>query len=139
MKNGKTLVKPVMSSRPPSVLPRGISESLNDLELVQEITEVPARAAAAVLDTQTGAGEGAKPAPAPVEKVKPAKTDEKTVMPWELVKDEGVISLNFKLPTKLATKLKYLGGTTYGESMTSIVTEAVGARVEKLLKERKLV
>lgn len=142
MKTGTQPSKPLMTARPPMPA-RSQEDVLRDLEKVEQITESPARQAAqAVAEPTEGAGQGARaevPEPATVApivvqaKAKPGKD----AMPWELVEDEGNVSFNFKLPRRLAAKLKYVGDTTYGETMTSIVAAALEAKLEKMLKERK--
>jgi hypothetical protein len=60
--------------------------------------------------------------------------------PWEnvdAVSSAGAMQpVNFRLPVNLYQQLKYLGQTTYGESMNSIVIGAIGDRVTKMLKDR---
>jgi hypothetical protein len=109
---------------------RSETNALSDLDKVTAITEVPAREAAKVLQT-----EQPKPTEPPVQAAPKAKAGQ-GAYPWENIEDKGVVSFNFKLPNKLAAKLKFLGETTYGESMTSIVTQSVERRVAKMLKER---
>lgn len=46
--------------------------------------------------------------------------------------------VNFKIPIDLYKKLKYLGGTTYNGSMTSIVVNALEKEVGLLMIERGL-
>jgi hypothetical protein len=130
MKNGSQS-KPTLSARPPGHVLRTPEEAARDLERVMTITEEPARVAAQSLEPAQvpEAGEG-RAVPAP--KGKPVKE----LMPWETAED-GVISFNFKLPSKLGAKLKYLGDTTYGESMTSIVIEALTHKLDKMLKEKE--
>lgn len=138
MKSGNLQNKPTMSARPPGSAPqptRTADEALSDLAKVDALTETPARSAAQSLEEEGGAEATPVTVTAPAAKQKAAP---KNAMPWDAVEEEGSVSFNFKLPNKLAAKLKYLGGTTYGESMTSIVTSAVETRVEKMLKERKL-
>lgn len=131
--------KPVMTARPP--MRRSDADTMRDLEMVNAITEAPARAAAqSVGEAATKVEQSLEPITVATEtptKGRAAKPE--TGMPWESVEGKGVVSFNFKLPSKLSAKLKYLGETTYGESMTSIVTSALEQRVEKMLKERKLI
>ena len=133
MKSSVQQSKPTLSARPPVPMARSAAVDLENLEKVAGITEAPAKLAAQMLE---GAGEGAPPvqSPEPAAKVKPVKGG----LPWEEV-DDGVVSFNFKLPSKLGAKLKYLGETTYQESMTSIVIDALGPRLDKMLKERGLI
>ena len=138
MKTGTQPSKPLMTARPPMPA-RSQEDVLRDLEKVEQITESPARQAAqAVAEPTEGAGQGAAPEVPVIAVAAPAKPKpSKDVMPWELVEDEGNVSFNFKLPRRLAAKLKYVGDTTYGETMTSIVAAALEAKLEKMLKERK--
>lgn len=145
MKTGIPPSKPVMTARPPMPAARSQAEVLRDLERVEQLTESPARAAAqAVAEPTEGAGRYATPeAPiaataAPGQAIAKGKFT-KDAMPWEQVEDQGTVSFNFKLPRKLAAKLKYVGDTTYGETMTSIVASALESKLEKMLKERKLI
>lgn len=68
---------------------------------------------------------------------KPPKAPRK---PWEAAngESEGLVSFNFKLPRSMALKLRYLGDTTYGETMTSILIKTLGPRLDKMLQERGL-
>lgn len=68
---------------------------------------------------------------------KPAEAPKK---PWEAAngESEGLVSFNFKLPRSMALKLRYLGDTTYGETMTSILIKTLGPRLDEMLQERGL-
>lgn len=68
----------------------------------------------------------------------PAPTRVVKKVPWADDGQDGVVSFNFKLPRALAVRLRYLGDTTYGASMTSIVVDAVTPVVAQMLKERGL-
>lgn len=145
MKTGTQPTKPLMTARPP-VPGRTQEQIMRDLEAVDSLTETPARAAAqTVSEPPEGAGHVTAPgarghaSPIPSLPAKDKHVKNSALMPWELVEGKGTVSFNFKLPNKLGAKLKYLGDTTYGESMTSIVTAAVEQQVEKMLKERGLV
>lgn len=132
MKSGSAQIKPTLSARMPV---RSASESLSDLERVDVITEVPAARAAAVI-LESRAGKGA--APAKAVPAKPAAETTQGSMPWESGDETGVVHVNFKFPNKLFKKLKYFGETTYGASMTSIVTAAVEERLGQMMAERNL-
>lgn len=140
MKNGQPLntlrtKHPTLSMMPP-VFGREAA-ALADLEKVRELTEAPAREAVKALEGQ-GEGDAVAPAveavaaPKPEKKVK-AKGD----MPWESEDmGTGLTAVTFRLPVQLAAKLRYLGGSTYGSTINSIATDAIEARVAKLLRER---
>jgi hypothetical protein len=137
MKTGTQPSKPLMTARPP-MPQRSQEDVLRDLEKVQEITESPARQAAqAVAEPTEGVGQSPVPVvPVVVAAALVKPKGSKEAMPWEQVQDEGTVSFNFKLPRRLAAKLKYVGDTTYGETMTSIVAAALEVKLEKMLKER---
>lgn len=90
-------------------------DAIEKLNLLSEWTEEPVRNAAAsignVLDT---------------------------AKPWEVVQAQPELtkSVNFKLPLALYQKLKWLGETTYGSSMTQIVIDEMTKATNRLLKER---
>lgn len=111
-------------ARPPA--PRNAAQSLADLEKVKDWTEEPAQTAASAISgkVQTVAPAAAPTPPAPA-------------FPWDAPSAADSTRLvNFKLPTVLYLKLKYLGETTYGASMTSIVTGVIEKEVDRLLAER---
>lgn len=138
MKNGsqQTASKPVISARPPM---RSSAAILEDLEKVTAITEAPSRAAAEALgQVEEGAAPVAQSEP---EASKPAKAKSKAKppMPWdELEGAKMTQQMNFKLPVTLVAKLKFLGETTYGENMTSLLKKALEEFTDKMLKERGL-
>ena len=121
-----------LSMRPPGagVKAMTVDEGAKNLELLDEWTQRPAQEIAAAI------GQGAEKLeemPAPEEAKKPIKKKE-AEMPWEGV--AGVRPCTFRLPAELAEKLKYLGGTTYGETINSIVIAALEKEAKRLFKER---
>jgi hypothetical protein len=111
-------------ARPPA--PRNAAQALADLEKVKDWTEQPAKTAASAISAQVQAV-----APAAAQKP-PAPA-----FPWEAPGAGDAVKLvNFKIPLALYLKLKYLGDTTFGASMTSIVTGAMEKEVDRLLSER---
>lgn len=135
MKSGQ----PKLSVRPPGAKPPvtalTVEESLRRLEAAGEWSEEPARQVAESI----GQGRAVEPitrTDASIPKQNDAPVRAK--MPWEEEGVESVISFNFKIPGKLGAKLKYLGGTTYGQSMTSIVVEALEVKIAAMMKERGL-
>ena len=130
--------------RPPSAVPvknMTEEEGVKNLEALDEWTQQPAKEIANAIGQ--GADKVVEKAPegvAPVEqvveqpkKVVAAKKAQAT-MPWENV--SGIKSMTFRLPAELAEKLKYLGGTIYGETINSVATTALEKEVKRLLKER---
>ena len=129
-----------LSMRPPSagVKAMSVEEGAKNLELLDEWTQRPAQEIAAAIGQgvekqEEKPVEQAVEKPAPEEVKKPAKKKE-AEMPWEGA--VGVRPCTFRLPVELAEKLKYLGGTTYGETITSIVIAALEREAKRLLKER---
>ena len=54
--------------------------------------------------------------------------------PWIGLDATSKVQCNIDLPRVLHAKLKWLGSTTYGESMTSIVVKALEAETKRRLK-----
>lgn len=134
---------PTLSMMPPAFGRE--AAALADLEKVRAITEAPAREAIAALEAagEGAAIEGAVEAAAAVpEVVSEAPKPEKKVkvkgeFPWEGENaPTGVVAVTFRLPARLASQLRYLGGSIYGSTINSIAVEAIDHRVDKLLKER---
>lgn len=137
-----------LSMRPPSAAPVKTmteEEGVKNLQALDEWTEKPAKEIASSI------GQGAEEKPSenleqkPLEKSEtlveqtaeqPKKVIAKKVqtMPWEGA--TGIKSMTFRLPAELAEKLKYLGGTIYGETINSVATTALEKEVKRLLKER---
>lgn len=74
----------------------------------------------------TGQGAGSGPVAAPAA----------PVYPWQSEGIGGTRPVNFRIPAMLFLQLKWLGDTTYGETMTSIILKAVSDEVDRRLKER---
>lgn len=111
-------------ARPPAT--HNAAQALADLDKVQDWTEQPAKTAASAISP-------------PVEAVAPAAapTPSAPAFPWLVPgATDSTRLVNFKLPTALYLRLKYLGETTYGESMTSIVTGVIEKEVDRRLAER---
>jgi len=104
---------------------RSAAETLAALDRVSDWTEEPAKTAAAAIS-------------APAQVIAPSETQKPTAarFPWE-EPTQGVKLVNFKIPMALYLKLKYLGDTTYGASMTSILIEALEAKTAELLRDRQ--
>lgn len=133
-----------LSMRPPSAAPvksMTEEEGAKNLEALDEWTEKPAKEIANAI------GQGAEKAVEKVFEVEAAaeqivEPPKKVViakkaqmaMPWENA--TGIKSMTFRLPAELAEKLKYLGGTIYGETINSVATAALEKEVKRLLKER---
>lgn len=131
-----------ISSKPPGVTMPDLEERLRRTE---EWSTRPSRDIALAINIDAGQGAvTTEPVAEPPAKARTSasirgKKDAKTgsVPPWGEPGD-GTVSFNFKLPAELAARLKYVGGSTYGQNMTSIVIEAVTERVNSMLKERNL-
>jgi hypothetical protein len=112
-------------SMPPSM--RSPEQAMADLDKLQEWTEQPAKDAASAIapKIEDVAAVAAQSPPA-------------ARYPWEDAPGavEAVKLVNFKIPIKLYLKLKYLGDTTYGSSMTQIFVTAMEKETDRLLKER---
>lgn len=129
-----------LSMRPPQAQKTmSQDEGLKNLQALDEWSEKPA------LEIANAIGQGAQASnavaavkieelPAPKIEEKKASAKKQNAMPWEGV--TGIKSCTFRLPAELAEKLKYLGGTTFGESINSIVIAALEKEVRRLLKER---
>lgn len=65
----------------------------------------------------------------------PAEND----LPWAHANDKVEKKVLLRLPESLHAKLKYLGDTTYGESMNSIIIKALKIEAERRLTERGLI
>ena len=111
MKNTKPQAN-TFSARPP-IPQRSEEQTLKELEAVNSITEVPALTAAKSI--------GLSP--------------KKTLRPWEVEDQNAVTVCTFRLPAPLAAKLKYLAGTTFGETQTSILIGVLQPKLDKMLKE----
>jgi hypothetical protein len=126
--------QPTLSTRPPRN-PIDADEALRRLESVKDWTEQPSRDAAAALSPQGAEATPRTDASAEVKQDAPVRTK----MPWEEEGlDNGVQSFNIRLPARLAAKVRFLGGSTYGHSINSIVNMAVATQVGAMLKERGL-
>jgi hypothetical protein len=103
--------------REPMVIPtkRTDEETLRELERVDAITEVPSRAAAKAIGIEA----------------------KKVLQPWEVEDQNSITTCTFRLPSAIVAKLKYLAGTTFGETQTSIMIGILGKNLDKMLKERQ--
>lgn len=124
---------PALKSRPPQ--PRDDTDRLKQLE---EWTKEPAKKAEQAAREGEGRAEPAptnKPAAAAPKSGQSGKPD---TDPWGEANPDIIKIFNLRLPEDLHVRLKWLGDTSYGESMHSIATEAVAKEVAKRLKERGL-
>lgn len=68
---------------------------------------------------------------------KPSKARKKVEpMPWDDANPRIEKKVLLRIPEPLHAKLKYLGETTYGDSMNKIILKALETEVEKRLAER---
>ena len=56
--------------------------------------------------------------------------------PWEGIDEDSVTQFNIRVPRALFMRLKFLGETTFGSSMTEIGIRALQAEADKMLTER---
>lgn len=101
--------------------------AIKKLQLLSEWSEEPAQEAAQSVGARAEVSNTLKIEPEPVK-----------AAPWNNVAlaDNGTKSVNFKLPLTLYQKLKWLGETTYGSSMTQILVDEMTKATDRLLKER---
>lgn len=115
MKSTKSQVNGFTARPPVPVAQRSDEQTLMELEAVDSLTEIPALAAAKTI--------GLSP--------------KKTLQPWEVEDPNSVTVCTFRLPSPLVARLKYLAGTTFGETQTSILIRILGPKLDKMLKERQ--
>jgi hypothetical protein len=108
------------------------SESDENLDFIE--TERPDRASSPAKDAASAIAPKVDAVAAVVIQSPPAAR-----YPWEDAPGsvEAVKLVNFKIPIKLYLKLKYLGDTTYGSSMTQIFVTAMEKETARLLRERE--
>lgn len=68
--------------------------------------------------------------------VKPKPTVSNDEYPWSSKSSDSLTQLNSRVPEDLFYKLKYLGSTTYGETMSSLIIRALKKEVDAELKKR---
>lgn len=110
-----------------------VEQGIQALQKVDEWSVKPAREAAEALSESVQ-----KVADTPAAPVPPAPKSKKgqgASMPWEGA--VGTEQLNVRIPAELLEKLRWLGGTTYGESVSSIVRNALEREVKRMFKERE--
>lgn len=124
-------------------------DPLARLQALESWSEEPAKAQASALAKPEGEG-AAIPAAQPSEASTPSTAndaaepskdskqskDSKPSYPWDGVDDGQSHQFNIKIPKALYLRLKWLGDTTYGTSMTQIAIQGLEARAAKMLKER---
>ena len=119
-------------------------EAKKRLQALDDWTAEPNKVPAHALPTTPEATQAPTSAPniaeAPAPTPAPEKPPQAPRKPWEATNGEaeGLVSFNFKLPRTMALKLRYLGDTTYGETMTSLLIKALGPRLDEMLHERGL-
>ena len=119
-------------------------EAKKRLQALDDWTAEPNKLPAHALPTTPEATQAPVNAPEATEAPTPPpatqKPSEAHRKPWEAANGEaeGLVSFNFKLPRTMALKLRYLGDTTYGETMTSILIKTLGPRLDEMLNERGL-
>lgn len=124
-----------LSSKPPVI---SSSESLERLEKLKDWTEEPSKKAAEAIgaskqeDGKAGVVNEQKIASKALE----VQIKDSFEYPWQDPRSVGFSTSSFRLPTELFLKLKFLGDTTYGSSMSKILIEALEPQIDKLLKER---
>jgi hypothetical protein len=123
-------------------------DPLARLQALESWSEEPAKAQADALAANRSEGEGlATPAMKPSEHSQPSTATKpsdaaepskasKPSYPWDGVDDGQSHQFNIKIPKALYLRLKWLGDTTYGTSMTQIAIQGLEARAAKMLKER---
>lgn len=118
-----------------NTLLRQQEEAKKRLQALDDWTAEPNKLPAHALPTTPEATQAPTSPPKATEK--PPEAPRK---PWEAAngESEGLVSFNFKLPRTMALKLRYLGDTTYGETMTSILIKTLGPRLDEMLHERGL-
>lgn len=117
MKSTKSQVNGFTARPPVPVTQRSDEQTLMELSAVDSLTETPALAAAKTI--------GLAP--------------KKALQLWEVEDPNTVTVCTFRLPSPLVAKLKYLAGTTFGETQTSILISILGPKLEKMLKEKQKV
>lgn len=112
--------------------PKLPAEAKVRLDKLEEWSEEPARDAAAVLSTAdepaNGEGEG---------RAVPPKIKGVAAYPW--IEYDGVPVLSsvlLRIPKSLHMKVKFLGETTYGDSMNKIMQRAIEREVKEMLRKR---
>lgn len=127
-----------------NTLLRQQEEAKKRLQALDDWTAEPNKLPAHALPTTPEATQAPTSAPKAAEEPTTSHATEKPPeaprKPWEAAngESEGLVSFNFKLPRTMALKLRYLGDTTYGETMTSILIKTLGPRLDEMLHERGL-
>lgn len=137
---------PKLRTQPPKSSPNA---ALNRLAALDAWTEAPAKAAAQSLSTQEegGAPESADAASDAIKASEPSNASSHSKQskvskhaepsyPWEGIAEDQSHQFNIKIPKALYMRLKWLGDTTYGTSMTQLAVQGLEAQAAKMLKER---
>ena len=129
----KTNTSAKLSSRRPGEA-MSAEDKLSKLKALEQWTETPTVDAADAIAENTP---NTTPKPA-----KPVKALKKAVgegdYPWNVVNEEVTTQFVIRLDKRTHAKLKYLGDTTYGQSMHTLVLKLVHDYVDKAIKERGL-